>query len=33
LQENDTVLFGELGQFKAGQIVSPKLIEAPTSAE
>lgn len=33
LQENDTVLFGELGQFKAGQVVSPKLIEAPNNAE
>lgn len=29
LSENDTVVFGEQNQFKEGQLVSPKLIEAP----
>ena len=30
LQENDTVLFGGLNQFKTGQVVSPKLVEPPS---
>lgn len=30
LQENDQVIFGEQGQFKPGQLVSPKLSQAPT---
>jgi RND family efflux transporter MFP subunit len=29
LSEGDTVVFGEQNQFKDGQIVSPKLVEAP----
>jgi RND family efflux transporter MFP subunit len=28
LQENDLVVFGEQGQFQAGELVSPKLVEA-----
>jgi RND family efflux transporter MFP subunit len=27
LQENETVIFGSQGQYQAGQIVSPKLVE------
>jgi RND family efflux transporter MFP subunit len=27
LQENETVIFGSLGQYRAGEIVSPKLVE------
>ena len=27
LQENDTVIFGSLGQYRPGQIVAPKLVE------
>jgi len=30
LQENDTVVFGEQGQFKSGQLVAPKATEAPS---
>jgi RND family efflux transporter MFP subunit len=29
LSEGDTVVFGEQNQFKEGQPVSPKLVEAP----
>ncbi len=29
LNENETVVFGEQNQFKEGQLVSPKLVEAP----
>jgi len=29
LSEGDTVVFGEQNQFKEGQLVSPKLVEAP----
>ena len=29
LSEGDTVVFGEQNQFKDGQLVSPKLVEAP----
>jgi len=29
LSENETVVFGEQNQFKEGQLVSPKLVEAP----
>ena len=32
LQENETVVFGAQGQFKAGEIVSPKLV-VPSVAE
>jgi RND family efflux transporter MFP subunit len=32
LQENETVIFGAQGQFKAGEIVSPKLV-VPSVAE
>jgi hypothetical protein len=32
LQENETVIFGSQGQYQAGQIVSPKLVE-PSTAE
>jgi multidrug efflux pump subunit AcrA (membrane-fusion protein) len=27
LQENEIVIFGSQGQYQAGQIVSPKLVE------
>ena len=27
LQENDTVIFGSLGQYRPGEIVAPKLVE------
>jgi RND family efflux transporter MFP subunit len=30
LQENEMVLFGGQGQYKPGQVVSPKVIEAPS---
>lgn len=30
LQENDLVVFGEQGQYKAGQSVAPKVMEAPS---
>jgi RND family efflux transporter MFP subunit len=30
LQENDMVVFGDQGQYKVGQSVSPKVIEAPS---
>ncbi len=26
LQENETVIFGSQGQYKAGELVSPKLV-------
>jgi RND family efflux transporter MFP subunit len=29
LQENDKVIFGEQNAFKAGEVVSPKIVEAP----
>jgi RND family efflux transporter MFP subunit len=29
LRENDTVVFGEQNQFKEGELVSPKSVEAP----
>ena len=29
LNENETVVFGEQNQFKEGELVSPKLVEAP----
>lgn len=29
LSEGDTVVFGEQNQFKEGELVSPKLVEAP----
>jgi RND family efflux transporter MFP subunit len=29
LQEGDTVVFGEQGQFREGQIVTPKFVNAP----
>ena len=29
LQENETVVFGEQGQFREGQTVTPKLVEVP----
>ena len=29
LQENDTVIFGEQNQFKAGELVSPRTVAAP----
>jgi RND family efflux transporter MFP subunit len=29
LQENETVVFGEQGQFREGQTVAPKLVEVP----
>ncbi len=29
LRENDTVVFGEQGQFREGQTVTPKLVDAP----
>jgi hypothetical protein len=29
LQENEMVIFGAQGQFKPGQVVSPKIVEAP----
>jgi multidrug efflux pump subunit AcrA (membrane-fusion protein) len=28
LQENDMVIFGAQGQYKPGQVVSPKIVEA-----
>jgi len=31
LRENDQVVFGEQGQYKPGQLVSPKVIEPPSS--
>ncbi len=31
LQENDEVVFGEQGQYKPGQLVSPKVVEPPSS--
>jgi multidrug efflux pump subunit AcrA (membrane-fusion protein) len=27
LQENETVIFGAQGQFKPGEVVSPKIVE------
>jgi RND family efflux transporter MFP subunit len=27
LQENETVIFGSLGQYRAGEVVAPKLVE------
>ena len=30
LKENDTVVFGEQGQYRPGQLVAPKLTEAPS---
>jgi multidrug efflux pump subunit AcrA (membrane-fusion protein) len=27
LQENDTVIFGSLGQYRPGEVVVPKLVE------
>jgi multidrug efflux pump subunit AcrA (membrane-fusion protein) len=27
VQENETVIFGSLGQYRPGEIVAPKLIE------
>ena len=30
LQENETVIFGSQGQYQAGQIVSPKIVEPST---
>ncbi len=27
LQENETIIFGSLGQYRAGEIVAPKLVE------
>jgi multidrug efflux pump subunit AcrA (membrane-fusion protein) len=27
LQENETVIFGSLGQYRPGQLVAPKLVE------
>jgi RND family efflux transporter MFP subunit len=32
LQENETIIFGPQGQYQAGQVVSPKLVE-PSTAE
>jgi membrane fusion protein (multidrug efflux system) len=32
LQENDAVIFGSQGQFKNGELVSPKLV-APSAME
>lgn len=32
LQENDTVIFGSLGQYRPGQIISPKLV-VPSSMQ
>jgi hypothetical protein len=32
VQENETVLFGNLGQYRPGQVVAPKLVE-PTRME
>jgi hypothetical protein len=32
LQENEAVIFGAKGQFKTGEIVSPKLV-VPSVAE
>jgi RND family efflux transporter MFP subunit len=29
LQENDSVIFGSLGQYRPGQVVAPKLVEPP----
>jgi multidrug efflux pump subunit AcrA (membrane-fusion protein) len=29
LGEGDTIVFGEQNQFKEGELVSPKLVEAP----
>jgi hypothetical protein len=29
LTEGDTVVFGEQNQYKEGELVSPKLVEAP----
>jgi RND family efflux transporter MFP subunit len=29
LRENDTVVFGEQGQFREGQTVTPKIVEVP----
>jgi hypothetical protein len=29
LNENDTVIFGEQNQFKAGELVSPQIVAAP----
>ena len=31
LQENDEVVFGEQGQYKPGQLVSPKVVEPPSA--
>ena len=30
LQLNDLVLFGGMGQYKPGQVVSPKIVEPPS---
>ena len=27
LQENETIIFGSLGQYRPGEIVAPKLVE------
>jgi len=27
LQENETVIFGSLGQYRPGEIVAPKVVE------
>jgi multidrug efflux pump subunit AcrA (membrane-fusion protein) len=32
LQENELALFGEVGQYKPGQLVSPKVVE-PSAVE
>jgi hypothetical protein len=29
LTEGDTIVFGEQNQFKEGELVSPKLVDAP----
>jgi RND family efflux transporter MFP subunit len=33
LQEGDLVVFGEQGQYKPGQLVTPKVVEPPSAAE
>jgi hypothetical protein len=30
LQENETLIFGSQGAYRAGQIVSPKLVQPST---
>ena len=32
VQENETVVFGSLGQYRPGQVVAPKFVE-PTRME